>query len=551
MAIATVSRTGKSENVQSLETGTESDRRGKDEFESDADYKEMTSVCGSDDYLLRWLPNITNHKQVSVTETKPSQCEERKEKKDQIERLCTTPVSSRDTFFKPASPNRQTKEADAGYVSSGNKVFRKITTKSYFEAIKCSPMKLRQSIATRHKVSGKSSRIVRQHPRNPMKDRVPKDQASSAVVETTSDPVSRQLGSLNFQTKNSERCQSELPYSTRHLVGGKMGKSRRNMHKPTARNSDELRVRCESVVIYVKSLVSHEKPLVQLSKPRKEAWRKTSLALKSEEDYTKLPELGVKASAILREKEDGKFSTELEDKSKGKQEQKQTASFQSSQSHSMKTIMPFGELQHTIEECTRKAARLVTPEELKVLERKPKVQHEQNSRKKREYFYDNQEACRRNSPEKSKRRVTSMVITQLGTPRKTVCINQPSTTATPSVPLTKTRIGTADVNGLFLGRENLPRQKAGARLSYNQRKRADLGIKAKERLQTERSDHELAGKYFLSTESDAVSLTIGGTRLFREQRGLHENFGEGEEIEDIKEQRGYLRNSLLHSHYIT
>ena len=71
MTIARVSRGGRSEDLQSLEATTESERHDKDELENDADHKELVSTYGCEDYLLRWLPNIGNHDHVSHAATKP------------------------------------------------------------------------------------------------------------------------------------------------------------------------------------------------------------------------------------------------------------------------------------------------------------------------------------------------------------------------------------------------------------------------------------------------------------------------------------------------
>ena len=436
-------------------------------------------------------------------------------------------------------------------------IFRETGRLTYFEAIKCSPMKLRQSITT-HKRPNVSSLIVsQQHSQKPVKERVPTSKNRSPVFEITQHPV-RQLGSL--QTKNSVRRPSQATYSSIRLGGGKISTSRRNAHyKTPARNGSELRVRCESVMIYPKALIppGNEKPSKKPTKPRKEAWRETSsvpAAVQSDEDCTKLPHLGAKKSEPSEDKQNQKLSPELEGNSKAEKEQKQSFQSSSNRSASMKIVIPFGEDQepHETVEGFGKPLRPATLKQ-EVLERKSsqatsKVYNEQNSRKKGEHFYDNQKEYRPNSPEKS-RRITSMVITQLGTPRKTLCNNPSFTSATPNVPLSKIRTGTTDTNGLFLGRENLLQQRAGARFSYNQRSRAaDLGIQNKDRVLPERLDHE-GGKCFLSTESGG-SLTIGGTGLLRKQRRLHENFGKGEEIKDTGEQPGYFRNSLLHSHYI-
>ena len=435
-------------------------------------------------------------------------------------------------------------------------IFQQTGRLTYFEAIKCSPMKLRQSITT-HKRPNVSSLIVsQQHFQKPVKERVPTSKYRSPVFEITQHPV-RQLGSLCFQTKNSVRRPSEATYSSIRLVGGKISTSRRNAHyKTVARKGSELRVRCESVMIYPKTLIppGNEKPSKKPTKPRKEAWRETSsvpAAVQSDEDCTKLPHLGVKKSETSEEKQNRKLSPELEGSSKAEQEQKQNSS---NRSAAMKIVIPFGEDQEP-HETVEGFGKLLRPATLKpeVLGRKSsqatsKVYYEQNSRKKGEHFYDNQKEYNPNSQEKS-RRITSMVITQLGTPRKTLCNNPSFASETPNVPLSKIRTGTADTNGLFLGRENLLRQRAGARFSYNQRSRAaDLGTQNKGRVLPERIDHE-GGKCFLSTESGG-SLTIGGTGLLKKQRRLHENFGKGEEIKDTGEQPGYFRNSLPHSHYI-
>ncbi|XP_028407118.1 uncharacterized protein LOC114529505 [Dendronephthya gigantea] len=280
------------EEVDSSESVTTSDRIWREvEFESDVEHREMTQTYASDDYLSRWLPNI---KQAGEPGVSRKEIAEKRQEKDHSNVLYKSPCRYHEG--RKLTPNDK-KENDP-------------SKKTYFEAIKCSPMKLRQSIATfkRPKLDEnfnvlKPKQNLALHPRPPgmpgpsvhaetdsstsmepmellnekssilekaalagkssvktMHSKTAKAKTSLGIVEMRGDNDTGQLGSLCFRKGLNNSSENVLsPGST--MVGGKLRRVHRGEDGAllTGRNkSKELLVRCESIMIYPKVLINQK-----------------------------------------------------------------------------------------------------------------------------------------------------------------------------------------------------------------------------------------------------------------------------------------------------
>ena len=267
------------------------------EFESDVEHKEMTRTYGCDDYLSRWLPSIKQ---------KDEPAQPRKEK---IEKRPEKEYPNR--LFKSPCHHHE------GRTLRENKIQSDPTKKTYFEAIKCSPMKLRQSLAnfkrpkleetftleqntavnqrslitkenatnlatseeSMHRSTNKTSTTEKFLNREKMFDKMKTAKAKSSVgiVEMQNDEMG-QLGSLCFRKSLSQNCYREQIYTSSNMMGGKLRKVYRGTNRDGVlltghHKSKELLVRCESIMIYPKVLINQKEKSEKLVANSKQSER--------------------------------------------------------------------------------------------------------------------------------------------------------------------------------------------------------------------------------------------------------------------------------------
>ena len=332
------------------------------EFESDVEHKEMTRTYGCDDYLSRWLPNIKQKDE--PTQPRKEKIEKRPEK-EYPNRLFKSPCHHHE-----------------GRTLRENKIQNDPTKKTYFEAIKCSPMKLRQSLANfkrpklEETLTLEPNIVVNERPLNTTENatnlatseesmqrstnktsttekslirektfgkmRATKPKSSLGIVEMQNDEMG-QLGSLCFRKSLPQNWYKEQIYTPSNMMGGKLRKLYRGTNRDgvllTGRHkSNELLVRCESIMIYPKVLINQKEQSEKLvanckqserhaverqsdkyqevtdlkknkfaSRP-KEAWNErtgevplTVMSKSSETNYTQLPQLNIKDQMMYTE----------------------------------------------------------------------------------------------------------------------------------------------------------------------------------------------------------------------------------------------------------
>ena len=177
--------------------------------------------------------------------------------------------------------------------------------KTYFEAIKCSPMKLRHSLAnikrpkleenftlkpsnttalgakeferpnnpstsiesmedlTNSTLNKEKPSSTGQYVEKPVEMKTGKSKTSLGIVELQNDETG-ELGSLCFRKSLLENLYSDNLYSRSNMVGGKLRKVHRGSDGVLLsgrRKSKDLLVRCESIMIYPKVLVNQKEPI--------------------------------------------------------------------------------------------------------------------------------------------------------------------------------------------------------------------------------------------------------------------------------------------------